>query len=374
MNSTSFANNTTAQDITVDLTWIDLLKGAAIIAVFLDNWTGYMPFAETSGVLYALAKTFRLAVGPFVQVFFILSGFGLTIGYYKQSKKDWSWKRWAWRRITKIIVPYHIVVLFSFILELIRSYLYTSISLQFSLAAFLSHITFTQNFYPQSHVWSPPFWFMPVITGLYICFPVLLKILTKFGPWMLLIISLLITYGTLAVAVLIGLHRGHGADLFTFWMIQFALGIALAYLRETKPERLRLLIGYPSFFIGVGLMMCSWVLRTYIPLGEIFNDPITSMGVFLVLLNLVWVGRSQKPMIGTLLVSLSAQSYLMYLIHYPIMQFLIGPSRRIPMDPIIVIILCIIYFTTIYYISKLIYQPINKLTAWLYYIYQRANH
>ena len=114
-NSTSFAIHTTAQDISVDLAWIDLLKGIAIIGVFLDNWTGYMTFAKTPYVLYTFAQAFSLAVGPFVQVFFILSGFGLTLAYFRQSKNGWSWKRWAWRRFTKIVIPYEIAVVFSFI-------------------------------------------------------------------------------------------------------------------------------------------------------------------------------------------------------------------------------------------------------------------
>lgn len=368
-NSISFANNTTAQDISVDLTWIDLLKGIAIIGVFLDNWTGYMTFAKTPYVLYSLAKTFSLAVGPFVQVFFILSGFGLTITYFKLSKNGWSWKRWAWRRFTKIVIPYEIaVVFFSFILGIIGSYIYESTNLQFSLPAFLAHVTFTQNFYPQSHVWNGTLWFMPVIIGLYVFFPVLLKILTRFGPWMLLIMSLLITYGTLVFAVLLtGLSRGHGTDLFTFWMIQFALGMTLAYIRETKPERLRLLVGRLPFLVGIGLMLSSWVLRTYIPLGKVFNDSITSMGIFLTLLNVVWVGRSRMPMIGTILIALSAQSYLMYLIHYPIMTFLIGPPLRVPTNPIIVMTLGFVYTAIIFFLSKFISQPLNRITAWLYY-------
>jgi peptidoglycan/LPS O-acetylase OafA/YrhL len=187
---------------------------------------------------------------------------------------------------------------------------------------------------------------------------------------MLLIISLLVTYGTLVVAVLTGLYEGHGADFFTFWMFQFALGMTLAYIRETKPERLRPLIGSLSLLVGIGLTTSSWALRTYIPLGNVFNDAITSMGIFLILLNLVWVGRSLMPMIGTILLALSAQSFLMYLTHYPIMAFLIGPPLRVPMNPIIVMTLSIIYIAVIFLLSKFISQPINRITNWVYYRYQ----
>jgi peptidoglycan/LPS O-acetylase OafA/YrhL len=369
-NSKSSVNDTTGQDFSVDLSWIDLLKGIAIIGVFLDNWNSYMIFEKTPDVLYSFANAFWLAVSTSVQVFFILSGFGLTISYFKQSKNGWSWKRWAWRRFTKIVIPYEIAVVFSFILGMIGSYIYESSHLQFSFPAFLAHVTFAQNFYPQSHVWNNPLWFMPVIIGLYIVFPVLLKILTKFGPWMLLIISLLITYGTLVVTVLTGLYQGHGTDFFTFWMFQFTLGMTLAYIRETKPERLRLLIGSLSLLVGIGLMMSSWALRTYIPLGNVFNDAMTSMGIFPILLNLVWVGRSLMPMIGKILLALSVQSFLMYLTHYPIMAFLIGPPLRVPTNPIMLMTLCIVYIAIIFLLSKFISQPINRITNWVYYKYQ----
>ena len=206
--------------------------------------------------------------------------------------------------------------------------------------------------------------------NIHLVFPVLLKILTKLGPWVLLIISLLITYGTLVVAVLKGLISGHQTDLFTFWMIQFALGTTLAYIRKTKPERLRLLIGGPSFLAGIGLMMSSLALLSYIPLGKAFNDLITSMGIFLILLNLVWVGRSLMPMLGTILIALSGQSYLMYLTHYPIMAFLVGHPLRVPMNPIIVMTICFVYIAIIFFLSKFIFQPINRITTWVYYQYQ----
>jgi hypothetical protein len=73
------SGTTDSEHIMIDLTWIDTLKGIAIIGVFFDNWTGYMKFQTTPALLYSLAKAFALAVGPFVQVLFILSGFGLTL-------------------------------------------------------------------------------------------------------------------------------------------------------------------------------------------------------------------------------------------------------------------------------------------------------
>ena len=207
---------------------------------------------------------------------------------------------------------------------------------------------------------------MPVIIGLYVCFPILLRILEKWGTWVLLLISVVVTYGTLTIAALTGSTGGHDSDLFMFWLFQFALGIVLAYEREKNPQRLCFLIGLRAFILGVGLMMCSWALRTYIPLGKVFNDPVTSIGIFLILLNLGWAIRAKVPAVGKSLNTLSSKSYFMYLIHYPIMMFLIGPLLGVPLNPIVVVILGSVYILAIFFLCHFISKPINKLTSRLY--------
>jgi peptidoglycan/LPS O-acetylase OafA/YrhL len=363
-------SDTNSQDISVDLTWVDMLKGIAIIGVFYDNLIHYMNLKTSPILLFFLTKVFAFAVGPFVQVFFLLSGFGLTFAFFKQSKSGWSWRKWAWRRITKIVLPYKIIVIFSFILGIIGSSLYASVNVQFSWVSLLSYLTFTRNFYPPSWVWNLPLWFMPCIVGLYISFPVLIKILRDRGPWILLLISALTSYGTLAIASLLGSSKAHFADVFTFWMLQFALGMVLAYVRENNAEKLRYLIGAKAFVTGIGLLLFSLAMRTYVPEGDRFNDPITTVGIFLFLLNIGWKIRTRFPLIDKALYSLSRESYLMYLIHYPIVSFLIGPLFLAPTNPIIVLALIGLYIVMMYFLCRLISPPINKLVLWAYSRYQ----
>lgn len=354
-----------SRNIAVDLGWIDMLRGLAIIGVFFDNWTAYMRFQTTPALLYSLAKVFALAVGPFVQIFFVLSGFGLTYAYLV-GKANWSWRRWAWRRVTKIIVPYFIAVVFSFALGIVGSHLYSSVDAQFSWLSMLAHFTFTRNFYPASWDWNQPLWFMPVIVGLYACFPMLVRILESRGPWILLLISAFITYGTITIAVWAGASRSHQADVFSFWTLQFSLGMVLAYVRNSHPQRLDGLISFKAFVLGVGLFTFSWGLRTYFPMGGAYNDIFSSIGIFLVSLNLVWVGQLFVPAIGRALGVIAGKSYLMYLVHYPIMAFLIGPLLRVPINAIIVIALGGIYIAAIFLLCHFISSPMGKFTSWLY--------
>jgi peptidoglycan/LPS O-acetylase OafA/YrhL len=330
-----------------------------------------MQFDSVPASHYFLAKSFLSVVAPFVQVFFILSGFGLTLAYLNQ-KANWSWRKWAWRRVTKIVVPYELAVIFSFIVGILGSYLFTSVNLQFSWTSLLAYMTFLRNFFPSSWPWNTPLWFMPVIIGLYISFPVLIKILEKWGPWLLLLISIFVTYGAIAIWDFLGISGGHQADLFLFWVIQFSLGMVLAYIKESDPQKLRHLTGLKAFLIGIGLFAFSWGIRTYIPSGKLYNDMFTSVGIFLILLNLVWICKLWLPITGKALQALSSKSYLMYLIHWPIMAFLIGPLLDFPVNALVQLLLGGVYIISIYGLCHLISQPLNKFTTWLYQLSNRV--
>ncbi len=349
-----------------DLSWVDLLKGIAIIGVFVDNWTHHLKLAYTPVLLHSISQILVLAVSPFVQVFFILSGLGLMVSYLRADPKGWSWKKWAWRRFTKIVLVYIIFVLVSFLLGMLGSWLYDSVNLTFSWGALLAYLSATRNFFPETWVWNEPMWFMPVIIGLYLCFPILAKLLVKWGPWRLLVIAALVTYATLGIAMGAGIEvGGHGNDLFSFWLLQFALGMALAYWRQEAPQTLGRLLGPIAFLVGAGLMAGSWALRTFSPAGKIFNDAFTSAGIFLLLLNLGWFIRAAVPITGRVLNALGQQSFLMFLIHYPIMRFLL-PWLRVGVNPLLVFVSCGVYIALIYGLCRLISGPIGKLQAWAY--------
>jgi peptidoglycan/LPS O-acetylase OafA/YrhL len=352
-----------ALDIGSDLTWVDMLKGIAIIGVFSENCMGYMEIAPAPALAHKLADIVTLAGGSFVHVFFVLSGFGLMLAYLRRSKAGWSWLGWARRRITKIVVPYEIAVILTFLMGILGSYLYSKVDTQFSWGSLLAYMTFTRNFYPLSWIWNPPMWFMPIIIGLYLCFPILVRIFEKWGSRVLLLGSLLVTYGSLVAASLAGSPGGHGRDLFAFWLFQFSLGMVLAHTKETAPHRLRLMLGPIPFILGLGLTMFSWALRTYIPLGKVFNDSLTTVGIFLVLLNVGWVARAKIPVIGGALHALSRQSYLMFLIHFPIMLFLVGPLLATPVNPILAFGFLAAYILAIFWLCVFLSRPVDWLTS-----------
>lgn len=343
-----------------------MLKGIAIIGVLLDNWTGFMAFTNTPAILNRFAHAVATAVGPWVQVFFVLSGFGLTWGYLGHIEASWRWRRWTWRRLTKIVLPYFAAVLFSFFIGWVVSGIYGTPRLNFSWSQLLAYLTFSRNFFPSTWAWNPPMWFMAVIIGLYVSFPVLILVLRNWGAWALLLVSTLVSYGTLAAWVLGGGSQSHAADHFTFWMLPFSLGMVLAYIRASSPRDMRHLIGPGAFVVGSALLVTSWWLRTYVPLGAAFNDSLTSFGIFLVLLNVVWAVRAWMPGAATALGALGNASYYMFLIHYPLMRLVIPPALRGPLNPIAVLALGGVFIALSYFTSYFLAQPVDRLAARVY--------
>jgi len=80
--------------------------------------------------------------------------------------------------------------------------------------------------------------------------------------------------------------------------------------------------------------------------------------------DLTWVDMLKG--IAIVGVFLDNRSYYMYLIHCPIMMFLIGPPLRMPTDPIVVIALGVVYLVVIFLLCGFISRPIEKLSSWAY--------
>jgi peptidoglycan/LPS O-acetylase OafA/YrhL len=356
------------KSIADDLAWMDILKGIAIIGVVFDHWIPYWASMSSSPQLYSLFR--KVPWGTPVQLFFLLSGFGLMMSYIN-NQSNWSWRRWTYRRITKIVVPYWLAVLFSFVAGILASGIFRSVDLHFSWKSLLACLTFTRSFFPASWAWNIALWFMPIIIGLYMCFPMLAIILRKKGVCVLLVVAAILTYGSIFMsALLTGKYRRHDESFFLFFIIQFALGMALAHARDRHPQKLDLLIGFKSFVLGSSLYILSWGVKTYLPNGSSYNDVLTTAGLFLVLLNLIWIIRMRIPVAMHILENLGKRSYLIFLVHYPILAFIIGPLFRISLDPIVILASGLIFIFGVYFVCSLISRPMDRFTSWLYGLVQ----
>jgi len=349
--------------IAKDLTWMDTLKGMAIIGVVFDHWVPFFNPAAPSRI-YAMMR--KVPWGSPVHLFFLLSGFGLLMDYLNK-QNNWNWGRWMWRRLTKIIVPYWIAVLYSVLLGLLGLILYSSVDVRSPGRSLIALITFARSLFSPSWAWNVAFWYMPIIVGLYFSFPLLAKILQKKGPLFLFLSSAFLTYGSIAAyAILSGRYAEHSEAWFPFFIVQFAVGMILAFMRAKDPHRLNTLIGLRGISSGIVLCVISWAVYEYLPHGGSYDDLLTTMGIFLIFLNFYWIARSRLLTAVKALSDLGRMSYLIFLVHYPILAFLMGPPVRRSIPPILILPLGLAFIFVMYYLCLLISKPMDRITAWLY--------
>ena len=100
--------------------WMNMVRGIAVSAVVIHHWILFIPHQSSVSLFYTVAELTETLAGTAVHLFFILSGCGLTVSYFKRG--DFSWKDWARRRVTRIIIPYWVIVSVTFLLANLGHY------------------------------------------------------------------------------------------------------------------------------------------------------------------------------------------------------------------------------------------------------------
>jgi len=307
-----------------DCEWIDGLKGIAIVGVVLENWMSAIPHeCPVAPFYYLLALT--TCGGTLVHLFFALSGYGLTRSYYLRGVG--SWRRWAVRRLAKVAVPYWVVVTLTLLVaNALHAFSPTYYPRDYSASTWISYGTFTRFAAPQGWSLNTAFWFMPVIAGLYLIFPLLIRILNRFGPVCFCAVALFVTYGSIAAAFLAGYPAGHQAALPMFHVVQFAAGMLLAHAVCRSGFGLRRLAKPWAIAMGVLLYALSALLSQGVSWGPSVNDLLTATGGFLVLFPALSYLRSRGGgKLADALVYIGRHSYAIYLIHMLFIRFGVAP-------------------------------------------------
>jgi peptidoglycan/LPS O-acetylase OafA/YrhL len=337
---------------------MDMLRSLAVLAVVIHHWLLFNPDGSSIRIFTNIADLIQALAGTVVHLFFILSGCGLTVSYFK--KGSVSWREWAKRRFRKIVVPYLIIVSLTFVLANFASFIFPNdVKTGFSPYSLLTYLTFTRNFYSPGWGLNPTLWFMPVIIGLYILFPFLVQALEKRGPLLLLAISVLITYGSIAACIALGYPVNHQSAIFSFYVIEFSFGMFIGYRLAFYTGQLNRLLGLKMFCLGFGLYAVSWSIQRYWSLGGAFNDIFTAVAVFLMALNMcrMLVRLSPQKMVN-FSKEVSKHSYVMYLIHGPIILFVMKPllaqAVQTPINSLVMVFLACLYCGLIFVLARLI--------------------
>jgi len=339
-----------------------MMRGISIIGVVVHHSLLYLPRQDNSllGIIQTLS-------GSTVHLFFILSGCGLTISFFKNTQ--FSWGKWAKKRFLRIIVPYWIIIILTFSIVTLANIIIPDVIIRgYSWKSLLSYLTFTRNFYEPSWGLNPPMWFMPIIIGLYILFPFLMKVLKKYGVLALIIISVVLTYGSITLFILLDFPTKHQAAPFLFFVAEFSLGMLIGYFICFNSALFKSLEDFGMFCLGMGFYLFSWVLRTFWSFGPLYNDIFTAVGIYLIVLYACsWLIRISPKKSVHFLNRVSDESYIMYLIHGPLLLFVLKPvlvsGMNAVLGPFVMILLCGCFCVVVFMLARSISRPIGSLTS-----------
>jgi len=349
--------------------WPDMIRGLSVLCVMVHHWFLFLPGRSGYAVLSESVEFVQTLCGTFLQLFFVISGYGLAISYLDST--NFSWSSWVSRRIRRILIPYWIVITATFLLVNLAHFVFSQqFTDHFSLSTLFCYVTFTRNYYPPCWGFNPTLWFMPVILGLYMLFPLLLWLLHRFRVQVFLLLAILITCGFIFIFSLFGYEISHDSALPFFFISPFAIGMAMAFFITRQVHFLARMSSIPAFFIGFSFYFSSWMLAKIWDQGSIYNDVLTAGGLFLICLPICKLIYSIfRKKVAEILIFLSKLSYLMYLLHGAFILYFAKPVLKFafPYNFDLSMIICLLglYILSIIMIAKVLCQTIKSLSVFL---------
>ncbi|OQA47282.1 MAG: Acyltransferase family protein [Bacteroidetes bacterium ADurb.Bin302] len=343
--------------------WMNNFRGAAALFICIHHW--FARLYDDIGISFIDTPIhwFTQATGSVVQLFFVLSGAGLVVSYFK---KPVMWSDWAKKRFIKIIIPYWVVVCFTFFLTQLLHHLSPAF---FSQVYFMKdlgvYIFLLQNFIPMPFYMVSSLWYIPNIIGLYFVFPLILKFNNKFGTISMLLVSFVVSIGSTALVIMFGGNPEHHKSVFLFFVFLFALGMVLGQKSTYDQNFLQKISSFKAAIIGLLFYFASWALQQYYSNGSYFNNALTVLG--LLPIGLCFFRVTGNSIITRIFQKISKCSYYFYLIHVPILIYIIKPIAKFYMDKFIYHILffiCgIVFVLFIYFLSKWLTNTTNFMVS-----------
>lgn len=271
------------------------------------------PILKTAGwLLYEICQTGY----PFVMVFFVLSGYFISGSVLNMLQKDrWSWKTYLTNRVTRLWVVLLPALILSYIWKLMQFHFFgpeTGYSTSMDWKTFLGNLFFLQNIATPIYAHNGPLWSLNYEFWYYILFPCLILIFkskSAGAKGLYLLISLLIMK-------LVGVHV---LEYFLIWL----MGVGPVFLKPRHTSRTK---GLTTGLI-VSLVVFAVSLRAfYLPqlhLTMYYADLIVGLlGMVVVSLVIARLnGTTSHPTLLKWSAGLSGFSYSLYLVHYPVIDF-----------------------------------------------------
>ncbi len=279
--------------------YIDFAKGFAILSIVIFHFC--QPYV--SGIW---SKSIMIG-GMGVHLFFVLSGFGLGLDIKVKATTFYK------KRFIKILIPYYIIILIIYIINLIYPIYKDS-----GFYALCGHLFFYKMF-DESIIGSfgHHFWFLSTIIQFYIIYPVIVAIEQKLGVLGFTATALLISifYWLTITHFNLAEERMYNS-FFLQYLWEFSAGIMLAKYYKDKNKlfwvqnNILLIVIATTGMLTMGLMAIKGG-RT----GQTFNDIPASIGYASLSAFLFSVSSKSIPPLKRFLIFVGRLSYELYLIH-----------------------------------------------------------
>lgn len=291
---------------------VNFAKGVSISAIVLFHLI--YDYLEVPSIIATASKL----GGAGVHIFFICSGFGLTLSNIRHPL---SWKEFFRKRLHKVYIPYILVVLLSATLP----FMYNRDD---RLLAVLSHVFLFKMFVPSYAIsFGSQFWFVSTIFQFYFAFPLLERSRSTLGRGKFLWICGALSLIWMTVTAVTGLYQERvWGSFFLQYLWEFALGMCLGALHhQGKLDGRRISLPAAGAVTLAALALYSLMALNGGALSA-FNDifgAIAMGGICLLLYQI-------KPL-RPVFVWINSFSYELYLVHILIFstcRYLLSP--RLP--------------------------------------------
>ena len=339
-------------------------------------------FPSNSGD-YLLFNFFNFVFGlgyQAVHLFFILSGFGLTLSALLVEKKTdrIRWFGFIKKRFIRLYPSYWLILAIYLILNFFQYHSFLGLLKTYVKGAIFLDVI-------------PATWYIPILLQLYLLFPFLFYFLKKLSIKNFLLLSLLvktvssaiiITTSLLAFDKILGFGYGGLAPggIALTRLFEFCFGMAIAkhwFTHERsvdaftvfqKPKAI--ILGIFLECLGIFLSLKYTAIRFIdhdIPVGLFISDAFIGIGIFIISLNLVFlVDGLLKSKSKAWLDLISNGTYEAYLVHSIVLSYfltlLIKPSLQFLSSTASYLIVCLLYL-----IMLLIFSSLTlSLGCWLF--------
>jgi peptidoglycan/LPS O-acetylase OafA/YrhL len=301
---------------------LSFIKASAIILVlafhFFGELSGWHIHVVSADWFFAYWKNFTLAsILHFAEAYFYLgvnlfviaSGCGLSWSYLHNGK-SLRWKTFLQKRFRKLLAPAlaSVVLLFFFKGLLLGGWPTQTWWLNFFPLGAGLNLFSDQWFYPPIN---GEMWFLGLILQLYLLFPYLTRGLEKWGTLKFLAVLLGITviFRTLYFFWLQKYAVSLSYGFFLGRLFEFGFGMAAA---QNLFANKKLALGWSAGLVLLGGYFSSWTFP--------FTDALLGVGLF----TLLWkIGEKMLSQFSKKFCSaLAEQSYLMFLLHHPLIWLL----------------------------------------------------